>query len=290
MNKYRYALGYVFCVALVSVIRAKLLLELSPIIVLLISSILACGYFHLVNYKESLGIYKKLFAKKMLFLNLNVIVGLMWFATYYSIYFSSAATFVFEFFIVGGCLSILFRSNTRSFSDKSLSLPLIILILTPFFIYKDQYVGIMLGILAGVSGFTYNMLSNKAATLLNLSASQILASRFWLLIVLSAFLVPRDLLAQVTLSAFITTTFITALSFVLQVWLNQKSVITIGGKESSYISSFAPTLTFVMQGVLLGDWVFPILILSVLGTICVLCDSWLRENSKSKIFGLSRVA
>lgn len=289
MNKYRYAIGYIFCVALVSVIRAKLLLELSPIIVLLISSVLGCSYFHLIDYKESLNIYKKFFDKKILFLNLNLIVALMWFATYYSIYFSSAAIFVFEFFMVGGCLSILCRNNTLSLSNKSLSLPLIILILMPLFIYKAQCIGILLGILAGVLGFTYNMLSNKAALLLDLSASQILASRFWLLIALSTILVPMDFLTQITLRAFIITLFITVLSFVLQVWLNQKSVITIGGMESSYISSYAPALTFVIQGVLLGNWAFPILILSVLGTMCILCDSWIRENNNEKIFGLSRL-
>ena len=243
LNKYKFAIGYILCVSLVSVIREKLMLDISPFVILFISSSFACIYFHLINYKQSSILYKKFLNEKVCFIRLNLIVALMWITTYYSIYFSSATVFVYEFFMVGGCFSLLFRNN-KNMSEK-LAFPLfLILILAPFVIYDTYPLGILLGILAGGLGFIYNVTSNKIALSLNLSASQILASRFWLLILLSAFLLPKKFLQQLTVSNFIVIIVITILSFILQIWLNQKSVITIGGKESSFIASFAPALTW----------------------------------------------
>ena len=278
MNKYQYAIGYILCVAFVSVIRAKLLLVLSPITVLLISSTLASIYFHLINYKHGRSLYKKFSNRKLSFVALNFLVALMWFATYYSIYFSSAAIFVFEFFMVGGFLSMV-SGQRLVVSQKIMLLLFAGLIFAPFFIYKMQYLGILLGITAGGCGFLYNILSDRIASSLSINASQILASRFWLLILVSAALLPKDFSAQLSFYTLLTTIFITVLSFILQIWLNQKSVLTIGGKESSYIASFAPALTFLVQGSVLGNWVLPILLLSVFGSICIMYDSYVRDNN-----------
>ena len=284
LYKYKFAIGYIVCVSLVSVIREKLMLQISPIIILFISSSFACIYFHLINYRRNANLYKKFINEKLFFIQLNLIVALMWVTTYYSIYFSSATVFVYEFFMVGGCLSLLFRKN-KNISQKLASFLFIILICAPFLIYETHPLGILLGISAGIFGFIYNISSNKIALSLNLSASQILASRFWLLILLSAALLPKDFSQQLTLISFITIIGITVLSFILQIWLNQKSVITIGGQESSFISSFAPALTFIVQGVVLDNWFAPILILSLLGSGYIIYESILgavlirrREN------------
>jgi hypothetical protein len=269
MNKYRFAFSYIFCVALVSVIREKLMVNISPIIILFISSSLACIYFHLINYRENYNLYKKLLNERPLFIQINLIVALMWITTYYSIYLSSASIFVYEFFMVGGYLSQALQKN-KTLSQKLILLILISLICMPFLIYSDQIYGIFLGIAAGMLGFIYNINSHKLATSLSLSASQVLASRFWLLILFSAANLPREFVHQITLNAFVMVIVITALSFILQVWLNQKSVITVGGRKSSFFSILAPALTFVIQGVILNHWELPILVLSLLGAGTIL--------------------
>ncbi len=278
MNKYQYAIGYILCVAFVSVIRAKLLFALSPITLLLISSSLASVYFHLINYKHGYSFYNKFSNRKLALVVLNSVVALMWFATYYSIYFSSAVIFVFEFFMVGGFLSIILRQGLV-FSQKIMLLLFIGLIFAPFFIYKAQYLGIFLGITAGGFGFLYNILSGQIASSLKINASQILASRFWLLILVSVVLLPKDFLAQLSFYTLIATMLTIVLSFILQLWLNQKSVSTIGGQESSYIASFAPALTFLAQGIVLSNWVFPMLLLSLMGSMCIVYDSYVRNNN-----------
>ena len=287
MNRYKYAIGYILCVALVSVTRAKLFLTLSPIAILLISSVLASVYFHVLNYKNCISLYRGLFNKKSLFFGINFVVAVMWFATYYSIYYSSATVFVFEFFMMGGVLSIIF-SKTDS-KRKKIALFFIGLIVAPLIIYSPQYKGILLGIVAGVCGFIHNILSDNMASALNIKASQILASRFWLLIILSVFWLPKDFSIQLSLYTIFAVIFITVMSFILQIWLNQQSVLTIGGKESSYISSFAPILTFLVQGTVLGNWVYPMLLLSVMGSICIMYDSYVRENNTQGGRFLSRL-
>jgi len=283
LSRYKFAIGYIICVAFVSVIREKLMLEISPIVILFISSSLACLYFHLINVKESVTIYKKFNHEQVLFVKLNLAVAIMWMTTYYSIYYSSATVFVYEFFMVGGYLSLVYRDRKNS-SQKLAAHFFMVLILAPFFIYKTQMLGILLGILSGVFGFIYNITSNNVALKLNLSASQVLASRFWFLVILSGICLPKYFLQTLTLSDFIVIIIITALSFILQIWLNQKSILSIGGKESSFMASFAPTLTFITQGIVLNHWFLPILLLSFLGSVYIMYESILSSYKKVSYF------
>lgn len=272
LSKYRYALGYISCVSFASILREMLMLKISPASILLISSLIACFYFHIINHKEVSALYKKFSNAKWLFIKLNLVVALMWFATYYSIYYASATIFVYEFFITGGCLALLFRKK-KLLHQKIASFFFIILVSMPFLIYKTFWLGILLGISAGLLGFFYNITSHKIALSLNLSASQTLAVRFWLLIFASLFLTQKNIVHQLALNALVSIIILTFLSFILQIWLNQKSVITIGGKESSFIASFAPALTFFVQGIVFDNWFFSILILSFLGSLYVIYDS-----------------
>lgn len=244
------------------------MIDVSPFGIIFISSFLACAYFHIINYKELIELYEKFWNKKLLFMQLNLIVALMWVATYYSIYFSSATLFVYEFFIVGGCLSILFPN--RNIGSKRFGIIFFtFLIGLPLYIYAPYKIGIILGIFAGLCGFLYNITSKKVASSLKLSASQTLAIRFWFLIVLSYCWMPTQFIQQLTLSSILSIIVISFLSLVLQVWLNQKSVIVIGGSESSLVASLAPTLTFFMQGFFFQHWYFPLLLLSLFGSVYI---------------------
>lgn len=270
-SKYKYALGYVLCVALSSLLRQEVMSNTSPVLILLISSVFASIYFHLINFRSIYAVYEKLMKQKMLFLQLNIIVAIMWVFTYYSIFFSSATLFVFQFFTTAAFLSAISFRKKDYFQVLFLCIFLLAIVI-PFFVFNHYLLGMFFGVLAGGFGFFYNIITSKIASTLKINASQTLAPRFWFLIILLPFFLPNDISNQITTDNIMQILVITILSFILQIWFNQKSVIEAGGKETSLISCFAPLLTFLMQGVLLNNWFIPILFLSFFPPVYVLYE------------------
>ncbi len=259
---YKFAIGYILCVSFSAAIREMLMTEVSPALILLISSIIATIYFHAVNFGHITTIYKKSFEKKFLFFQLNLVVALMWLCTYYSIYNSSATIFVFEFFTTAGFCSVLSLREKNPVSGFWI-VGFLVVILAPFFAYVHAWVGIFLGILAGLFGFIYNQVTYKIFSLFKLHASQTLALRFWILVCLLLAFVPSNAAMQLTIHNVLIIILLTFLTFILQIWLNGRSVIDIGGKETSFISSFTPLLTFMIQGMTSHIWFYYILLLSL---------------------------
>lgn len=277
LNSHKYSFAYVLCVSIVALIREQVMLSISPILILFVSSLVAVIYFHIINFNQIAIFYKKIFKIKWFFCILNLIVALMWFATYYSTYFSSATIFVYEFFITGACLA-LFAKKEKNLIQVISAFSFILLVCAPFLTYKKFWFGILIGILGGVLGFFYNLVSKSIAASVKMSASQILAVRFWLLIIITGPLSLHKVDELLDFRVFSLVIFIAFLSFVLQIWLNQKSVIIIGARKSSLIASFIPTLTFLMQGLIMDSWFFTILLLSVIGSSYVLYDYFVSSR------------
>lgn len=254
-----------------SVTQEYLMISISPALILLLSSIIACIYFHLINWKKISSIYVPFLREKWLFIKLNVAVAGVWLCTYYSIYFSSATISIYTFFITGGALSLFLRRN-KSGTDIVGIILFCILIFFPYIIYHALWRGISLGILGGIFGLSYNIISGTVCSHLKLTATQTLACRFWLLIFALCFFIPKNFLTQLNVQVLLIIVFIAFLSLILQIWLNQKSVIAIGGKQTSFIASFAPSVTFIIQGIFLNHWFFSVLFLSLLGSLFVAYD------------------
>lgn len=269
MNNNKYAFFYVICVAFVSLVREKLMLHISPFEILFFSSSIACIYFHILCFKRIKEVYLNLLKNKILFLNLNLIILLLWLSTFLSIYFSSATVFVYEFFTTGGFLAFLFQKDKSTF-QKTTTCNILILLIAPFFIYENYFNGILFGILSGIFGYLYNRKSKEISIKMSLSASEILATRFWLLIFTTAvicFFQKKTI--SISSGDFLNIIFLTFASFILQVWLNQKAVILSGVKKTLLIASFAPFLTFLFEGIISNKWFYPVLFLSFYVSILV---------------------
>jgi hypothetical protein len=56
---------------------------------------------------------------------------------------------------------------------------------------------------------------------------------------------------------------------IMQTWASQKSILSIGARETSGAISFASAVTFLVQGIFLDSWSPYILILSLLSAAFV---------------------
>ena len=274
---YRYALMYALCVSFVAVYRQFLMVDISPICILSVSSFISIVYFHTVNLNRIKLIYQKIWSEKLLFLNLNLVVGTMWIAAFFSIYYSSAAMYTYEFFIVGGAIAFLFHPM-KNHTKLVLLMGHILLVGLPFIFFYEERLGIFLGLITGCLGFIYNHLSAELCKKLNLSASQILASRFWFLFFVSTAWFQHLPHPELNTTQWMNVVVLALLSFVLQIWLNQQSILTVGAKRSTYICGLVPFITFVLQGMMLHQWILSIFLLSVFGGMHILLGLMMQKK------------
>lgn len=264
---YRYALMYTLCVAIVAIYRQYLMNNVPPVFILCMSSAISIVYFHSVNILQLKTMYQKIFGEKILFFKLNIIVALIWISAFYSIFYSSATLYTYEYFLVGACISLIFNQDK---SKKNMQLCAhIFFIIVPYFLFDNYLKGIFLGQLAGSLGYLYNQLSSKICHKLDLSSTQILASRFWCLFVVSIIwvkILPNFVINEFQLWNVVGLAF---LSFVFQVWLNQQSLLTVGAKKTSYICGLVPLITFLFQGALLHQWTSSVFVLSLIAGLLI---------------------
>ncbi|MCA3164847.1 MAG: hypothetical protein ING17_10340 [Burkholderiales bacterium] len=268
VSQYRFVLLFIFCIAASAVIRQYLMFSISPLLVLWVSSILASLYFHTVIFKKIPSLYQKISQSPLDFLLHNILISIVWVCTYYSIYFSSASLYTYVYFITGAVFSIGFQKN-KTTVNKIIASILLLLTLLPFVLYPNYFIGIALGILSGGVAFFYNMLSEKIAKSHKLKTSELLASRFWLLIIIPMFLIAPSEVTQLSPDAAKIILLSTILSMIMQTWASQKSILSIGARETSGAISFASAVTFLVQGIFLDSWSPYILILSLLSAAFV---------------------
>lgn len=268
VSQYRFVLLFIFCIAASAVIRQYLMFSISPLLVLWVSSILASLYFHTVIFKKIPSLYQKISQSPLDFLLHNILISIVWVCTFYSIHFSSASLYTYVYFITGAVFSIGFQKN-KTTVNKIIALILLFLTLLPFVLYPNYFIGIALGILSGGVAFFYNMLSEKIAKSHKLKTSELLASRFWLLIIIPMFLITPSEATQLSPDAAKIILLSTILSMIMQTWASQKSILSIGARETSGAISFASAVTFLVQGIFLDSWSPYILILSLLSAAFV---------------------
>ncbi|MCH9626615.1 MAG: hypothetical protein S4CHLAM2_02410 [Chlamydiales bacterium] len=263
MNKaiqYSFSLGYCFFTAYASVLIDgidRLPVQLS----LFVTSLIALLYFHIVNAKNIALIYKKLFKEPLLFFKVNLTAFLVWLSAYIGIQQSDASFFIFVFFMVMG-VSAAWRGR-----HKLYILLMLICILAAIVIEPQFYIGFILAVFCGICGYFYHAYAHQVTEKTRIAASQLLAVRFYVLLITLLFFLPRNSLALISVNDWGTLLIISLSSFIIPLYLAQKGLMRLGVRRHTAILSSVPFITFLIEGVLLREWNWPVFILSILGPI-----------------------
>lgn len=273
--KYSYSLMYVIFCALGAVLMDNLVNEITPIVTLLYVTAIAIFYFHIINLSKMITVYKNLLmTHKVVLLKINILVAVIWVCTYCGNYYSSATMLNYLFFITLGIasrfktISAIKENNVRFFLG-------LVLIVFPFYLYPSQAVGEMLSILGGFAAVFYNITTYNMAKKTEITASQTLAVRFWLLlIILLLYTVGNIGIEALTFSVIIKIFTLALLSFVLQIWLSQKGLFSIGVRSHGVLISMTPLVTLILQGCILQTWYFSLLVLTLVCPLVVNDRIW----------------
>ena len=265
-----YTLSYCLVYSLASVLISSL--DNLPIqLSLVITTIIAIIYFNGVNINQLTITYKKFSAHKQLWLLVNILVFVMWLFAYLGIQYSNANFFNLIFFMVLGLIAAC--NNKQIIKSLVIIVPLLIAALT----HMQYGLGFIFAVIGGVAGYYYNVTSKKLIDKTQASATQLLAVRFFVILIVLIPFLPTHSIQLLSLHHLALLFIVAICSFIIPLYLSQKGLIKLGVKHHSALLTFTPFMTFVLQGIILNQWSILMLILSLCAPL-VLYDFLFRKS------------
>ncbi|MEG1602845.1 MAG: hypothetical protein RR340_04445 [Cloacibacillus sp.] len=114
--------------------------------------------------------------------------------------------------------------------------------------------GIFWAVIGSASGYLYAVDSSKLAKLAALSANQLLALRFNLLLVVSFFLLPADTASYISPKSMEYMLALAATGTALPVYFLQRGISAAGAETNAVITAFIPFLTTVLSIIFYGTF------------------------------------
>ncbi|MGL6047324.1 MAG: hypothetical protein ACRC02_12765 [Vogesella sp.] len=220
---------------------------------LMLSTIFAIALFHLVNLKNVSTMYRVLLKSKATYLMLMVCTLVMWGSSFFVSSFSPTFS---QFVQMGmgaalGSLSILQGEKTRENFISACSINAVILLALFYLILNYSFSEVLsaLAIIAIVSffDFYYSHVSHKINSL-GLSSSQVIASRFWLLLVCSILLQSHEMSDEYFTGHNLLIAFgLAVFTFMLPIYFYQKSVVSMGPDLALIGSGVLPLTTYIAE-------------------------------------------
>ncbi len=279
---YLYGITYSLIIALGAVLVHEVGSQLPIALILFCSCSLAIVVFHLLNVNKISAMYSKLWQVKSLWIVIMLVIVWMWLCSMYGYYLVHPEIFMLLYFSVNfflGLANKFFnkRLNTWQvitifcFSMGSVSLILFKFIQTQLPLTRLNDVGMVLGILGGISTFVYIKLSYKLSQITELSSTQILAVRFWLLFfvaLLMFVLLPKEhlILNRDSLVALLV---IPLFTMIIPLFLVQQSIIKVGPMSTSILIGLVPAFTYLVAALTAHYYQWQVLLCSLLFIIMI---------------------
>lgn len=250
LNGYMDAAIYVLMTAISFVFLNKFCQQVDPVIALFVMSFIAIISFNLMSFKQIKATYMTCLNNKLLYLAMSGSLAIDWICMLFSSYVadpfvSMAGLFIF-LAIIG--FSKLFLEN-RSLVNLFCVLLLIIsaiLLYSGYKVNSSQHLGfgIILGAVAGVAFYVYIASSGALARRNGLTTMQVLATRFWVLFIGSAFFVPYHNLLSIIVNNILPLLLISYGSLIIPIYFNQQAIQKLGSTITAVFISFVPPVTY----------------------------------------------
>jgi drug/metabolite transporter (DMT)-like permease len=285
-----YSWIYVFVNAFSALLRQISGDFLSPAVVLLFSCCYAVIYFHLINIHKLKAIYNQCWRNKKSWFFLSILAACIWLSAIYSPSYIGASLYTFLFFATYGILGTihLYRRNTPETVSYVISLlGLLILLSLVIGLNLDrashiQLLGLFLACFGGISGFFYSQQSAAFVKTTSLSASQILAVRFYLTIVACFFFLPAHPLAQLTPNNLLLTLMVSIFCLIIPLYCIQRGIQSAGPALNAIIASSVPLVATLLEQCYFHDVDHNLFIISILYSFFTSLPYLVKQAAKFK--------
>ncbi|NNM59623.1 MAG: EamA family transporter [Legionellales bacterium] len=258
-----YSFIFVMVSAISIVFVQKLSLTIPPFFSLLVTSFIALIYFNLVNINKLKAMYQACWGQKKLWLITMVTVLAMWVCAMTAPGLIGASLYAFLYFAWRGMVafSSLSLQDWKKKRVEFCCAMLILLLIIGNLIYamnisfsQKDLLGIGIALMGGTSAFIYFKQSQQLLKMIKLSATQILAVRFYLTILFSLpILFQPGISKNFTINNFTSLTILAFLSMIIPLYFAQKALEKISAEQHAIISSLCPVATAIVQEFTFGD-------------------------------------
>lgn len=258
-----YSFLYVLIFSIALVLIQKLDIILPPLFSLLVTASIATIYFNFINKNSLKKIYADCFQNKKDWCLVMCIVLVMWSTTMVGPGKIGASLFNFIYFAWLGTLGFLSLSfkNWKQYNKQfyfALSLSTLIVI-NIYLELNNSFsmaalTGIILALIGGTSSFFYFRKSQSLAKNASLSATQVLAVRFYLsIIILLIFLPTYQIGEYLTPINSLNLVLLAFFSLIIPLYFSQKALEKITPEQHAIINSLCPLITGIIQVLTFND-------------------------------------
>lgn len=219
-------------------------------------------FYNIINYKTITAIYGKLLNHKKSYFMLMFSLLIIWASTFIGIHFISPTFFMFVMMGIGAVYGAIFnyidskkRIDLIIFVFIALGILFFIACIIQHYALKEALLLTLFILIVGGFDYLYAKTSYAISVQLTLSASEILAVRFWLMLIIPmGIIISKNLfegqhyLEYLRVSNFYwTTSLMTVFSFIIPIYCYQKSILVIGANDTLLYCAGLPCMMYVTE-------------------------------------------
>ena len=269
-----YSVAYMASVVFSFLWIEKLSHQISVYLILFSSTLLAILVFNVLNISSCVKIHKLIFSDFKQWAIISFSVAICWCLSFVAAS-ENAFLFIAIFFLTNALSAAVYY---RHFG-KSIAIALVIAALC--FLVPGHLMTNLYSILSGICGFIYLLNSVNFSKKNQLSATELLAIRFYPLLFLSVMMC-LGLKSSLTVSwTGGDISILLALAFFNQIlpnFLSQSAAHKLQLKQFSFIISFIPFMAFVGNGIMYDEWNIILCVLSLIATLALNFDMLFKRR------------
>lgn len=282
MSDYTFGLLYVISLALGMVLLDNVIDKLDPILSLLITSLFAVVFFHLATKTKLTTIYQTCWQHRHTWFMLNLVVSVMWLGTYYAVKWLNPTACLFLFFLsMTGTHWIRELYKERRLDKNVINVIFPVIFIAIFYFLNSQNIigrlGVLAGVVAGIMGAYYNTYSKVFVLEGNLTSNDVLAVRFYVIILLAPFFITPAAIENITFFNVAQLMLVSIFTFILPLYMYQRSVMTLPLSHHVMIVAATPLVAYVIQGVAMQQWSLLLLCMSALTWLFLIGAEFLKR-------------
>jgi drug/metabolite transporter (DMT)-like permease len=253
MKKYLDVSLYVVVSSISFVFIDKVGSKIDPLLLLFMMTCISMLWFHAINIAKLSQIYVACLNNFSIFLAMTVFIGINWLCSIYAP--SSSDPFIYLSANFVAQVMIGYTDNFIKTKSKLALISFILLAVALIILYYNYHIsagrnlalGMELGIIAGMMGYFYSVCSAKLQHLANLSSTQILAVRFWLLLIgLGFFLEHQQHGIHLSITDFFIIITMAFLCLIIPIYFLQQTVKKYGSQFAAIGSARVPLIVFIL--------------------------------------------
>ena len=295
-----YFFSLVFCIAVAfsSILIHSTNQLINPYLSVFLTFVICTTWFNIANIKVLPIFYRKLFNDRTNFVIVNLVTAINWITTFEALRYVDAVLYIALFMGLMPIVTYLinsFLSQTKLNITTTMVSVGIIFILS-FIIYFDKntiintnlfnfYKGVIFTITSSVASAFYMVYSKKLETNIGLTTSQIVAVRFYFLIIYSGIVCfIGDHFVETNTIHYSNFLLLALISSIIPMYCVQKSITHIGVIKTSFIIPFTPVFTYIVLLFLHHNQSIFLLPLLIMLTALLIYNS-LYSLKKAKVHG-----